>query len=81
VDSRLHYRIERVFYSLERFLLLLPRFLQRPIVLRRMNERLWNLLDMNAGRIRYDYLERLESSMAQFENDLLCSSHHGDCQS
>jgi len=70
VDSRLHYRIERVFCSLERFLLLLPRFLQRPIVLRRMNERLWNLLDMNAGRIRYDYLERLESSMAQFENDL-----------
>jgi ribosome biogenesis GTPase A len=70
MDSRLHYRIERVFYSLERFLLLLPRFLQRPIVLRRMNERLWNLLDMNAGRIRYDYLERLESSMAQFENDL-----------
>jgi hypothetical protein len=35
-----------------------------------MDERLWNLLDMNAGRIRYDYLERLQSSMAQFENDL-----------
>jgi len=70
VESRLHYRVERVFCSLERFLLLLPRFLLRPIVLRRMNERLWSLLDMNAGRIRYDYLERLQSSMAQFENDL-----------
>ena len=70
VDSHLHYRVERVFYSLERFLLLLPRFLQRPIVLRRMNERLWSMLDMNAGRIRYDYLERLESSIAQFDNDL-----------
>jgi GTP-binding protein EngB required for normal cell division len=70
VDSHLHYRVERVFYSLERFLLLLPRFLLRPIVLRRMNERLWSVLDMNAGRIRYDYLERLQSSMAQFENDL-----------
>jgi ribosome biogenesis GTPase A len=70
VESHLHYRVERVFYSLERFLLLLPRFLLRSIVLRRMNERLWSLLDMNAGRIRYDYLERLESSMAQFENDL-----------
>ena len=70
VESHLHYRVERVFYSLERFLLLLPRFLLRPIVLRRMNERLWSLLDMNAGRIRYDYLERLQSSMAQFENDL-----------
>jgi ribosome biogenesis GTPase A len=70
VESHLHYRVEPVFYSLERFLLLLPRFLLRPIVLRRMNERLWSLLDMNAGRIRYDYLERLQSSMAQFENDL-----------
>jgi hypothetical protein len=70
VDSHLHYRVDRVFYSLERFLLLLPRFLLRPIVLRRMNERLWSVLDMNAGRIRYDYLERLQSSMAQFENDL-----------
>jgi ribosome biogenesis GTPase A len=70
VESHLHYRVEWVFYSLERFLLLLPRFLLRPIVLRRMNERLWNVLDMNAGRIRYDYLERLQSSMAQFENDL-----------
>jgi hypothetical protein len=25
---------------------------------------------MNAGRIRYDYIERLEWSMAQFESDL-----------
>jgi ribosome biogenesis GTPase A len=70
VESHVHYRVEWVFYSLERFLLLLPRFLLRPIVLRRMNERLWNTLDMNAGRIRYDYLERLQSSMAQFENNL-----------
>ena len=28
------------------------------------------LLDMNAGRIRYDYLERLQSSMTQFEKNL-----------
>jgi ribosome biogenesis GTPase A len=70
VESHLHYRVERVFYSLEGFLLLLPRFLLRPIVQQRINERLWSLLDMNAGRIRYDYLERLQSSMTQFENDL-----------
>jgi ribosome biogenesis GTPase A len=70
VESHLHYKVDHVFYSLERFLLLLPRFLLRPIVLRRMNERLWSVLDMNAGRIRYDYIEGLESSMAQFENDL-----------
>jgi hypothetical protein len=70
MESHLYYRVERVFCSLERFLLLLPRFLLRPIVLRRMNDRLWNVLDMNAGRIRYDYLERLQASMVQFENDL-----------
>jgi hypothetical protein len=28
------------------------------------------LLDMNAGRIRYDYLERLQASMAEFEHEL-----------
>ena len=70
VESHLHYRVDRVFYSLERVLLLLPRILLRPIVLRRMNERLRSVLDMNAGRIRYDYIERLEWSMAQFESDL-----------
>jgi hypothetical protein len=31
---------------------------------------MWQLLDMNAGRIRYDYVERLQSSMARFETDL-----------
>ena len=70
VESRLYYRVERVFCSLESFFLVLPRFLLRPLVLKRMNGRLWNLLDMNAGRIRYDYLERLQSSTIQFENDL-----------
>jgi ribosome biogenesis GTPase A len=70
VESRLYYRVERVFCSLEGFFLVLPRFLLRPLVLKRMNGRLWNVLDMNAGRIRYDYLERLQSSTTQFENDL-----------
>jgi hypothetical protein len=62
--------VERIFGSLDSFLLLLPGFLQRPMVLKRMNARIWQLLDMNAGRIRYDYVERLQSSMAQFEKDL-----------
>jgi hypothetical protein len=35
-----------------------------------MNERIWQFLDLNAGRIRYDYIERLQSSMTQFEKDL-----------
>jgi hypothetical protein len=35
-----------------------------------MQGRIWQFLDLNAGRIRYDYIERLQSSMTQFERDL-----------
>ncbi len=70
VESHLYYKVEPVFYSLDSFLLVLPRFLLRPLVLRKMNDGIWRLLDMNAGRIRYDYLERLHSSITQFEKDL-----------
>lgn len=70
VESHLYYKVEPVFYSLDSFLLVLPRFLLRPIVMRKTNDRIWRLLDMNAGRIRYDYLERLQSSMNQFEKEL-----------
>jgi ribosome biogenesis GTPase A len=70
VESHLYYRVERVFHSLDSFYLALPRFLLRPIVLGKMQQRTWQFLDLNAGRIRYDYIERLQSSMAQFEKDL-----------
>jgi ribosome biogenesis GTPase A len=70
VQSLLTYKVERVFYSLDSFLLLLPRFLLRRVVLRNMSKRIGQLLDMNAGRIRYDYVERLQASMTQFEEDL-----------
>ena len=69
-ESHLDYRIERVFHSLESFLLLLPRFLLRPLVLRRMHNNIPLLLDMNSGRIRYDYVERLQASITHFEKDL-----------
>ena len=69
-ESRLHYRVERIFYSLDSFLLMLPRFLLRPLVLRRMRNNVPLLLDMNSGRIRYDYVERLQASMSQFEKNL-----------
>ncbi len=70
VESHLYYRVERVFYSLDSFFLILPRFLLRPLVLRKVGAGIGRLMDMNAGRIRYDYLERLQSSMTQFEKDL-----------
>ncbi len=70
VESHLYYRVERVFHSLDSFFLALPRFLLRPIILGKMQQRIWQFLDLNAGRIRYDYIERLQSSMTQFEKDL-----------
>ena len=70
VESHLYYRVERVFHSLDSFYLALPRFLLRPIVLGKMQGRIWQFLDLNAGRVRYDYIERLQSSMTQFEKDL-----------
>jgi GTP-binding protein EngB required for normal cell division len=69
-ESHHSYKVERIFYSLDSFLLVLPGFLMRPIVLRRMHNNVPVLLDMNAGRIRYDYLERLQASMHRFEGDL-----------
>jgi ribosome biogenesis GTPase A len=70
VESHLYFRVERVFHSLDSFFLALPRFLLRPVVLGKMQQRVWQFLDLNAGRIRYDYIERLQSSMTQFEKDL-----------
>jgi hypothetical protein len=70
VESHLRYRVERVFFSLDSLLLLLPGFLLRPVVLRRMHNNVPLLLDMNSGRVRYDYVERLQASMSQFEKHL-----------
>jgi hypothetical protein len=48
----------------------LPGFVLRPIIFRRLQNNIPSLLDMNAGRIRYDYLERLQSSISAFEAKL-----------
>jgi hypothetical protein len=73
VESHLYYRVERVFHSLDSFFLALPRFLLRPIILGKMQERTWQFLDLNAGRLRYDYVERLQLSITHFEKDLNAS--------
>lgn len=69
-ESHLRYRVETVFYSLDSFLLLLPGFLLHPLILHRASKHLSQLLDMNAGRIRVDYLERLQASVDCFEQNL-----------
>jgi len=70
VESHLYYKVDPIFYSLDSFILLLPRFLLRRIVFRKLDRGLFNILDRNAGRIRYDYVERIEKSMSKFDKDL-----------
>lgn len=70
VESHLYYMVDPIFYSLDNFILLLPRFLLRPVVFRKINKSLFSILDRNAGRIRYDYVERLEKSMKKFDKQL-----------
>jgi GTP-binding protein EngB required for normal cell division len=71
MDSRISYFIDPVFYSLDRFLLILPPIFQRPVVYRRVRNSIRNRLDLNAGRIRFDYLERLERSFHALETSLV----------
>ncbi|MGC1783340.1 MAG: dynamin family protein [Acidobacteriaceae bacterium] len=70
VESHLLYKIDPIFYSLDNFLLFLPRFLLRPVVFRKVSRKLFGTLDRNAGRIRYDYIERIEKSMSRFDKEL-----------
>jgi hypothetical protein len=71
MDSRISYFVDPVFYSLDRFLLILPPIFQRPVVYRRVRNSIRNRLDLNAGRIRFDYLERLERSFHALETSLV----------
>ena len=48
----------------------MPGFLLRPVVLRLMHHNVPLLLDMNSGRFRNEYGERLQTSMSQFEKNL-----------
>ncbi len=70
MNSRVSYSIERIFYSLDSFLLAVPPFLQRPLVFRRARASIADRLDRNSGRIRFDYLERMERSFQELESSL-----------
>lgn len=70
VESHLYYMVEPIFYSLDNFILLLPRFLLRMVVFRKLDKNLSSILDRNAGRIRYDYVGRLEKSISKFDKEL-----------
>jgi ribosome biogenesis GTPase A len=71
VESRLYYFTDHVFqHQLDRLIFVLPKFLLRKIVFSRMLIYIDMELSRNAGRIRYDYLLRLEKSVAAFEKEL-----------
>lgn len=71
VESRLYYYTDHVFqYQLDKLIFIFPKFLLRQIVFGRMRSYIRMELDRNAGRLRYDYLERLEKSVTAFEKEL-----------
>lgn len=71
VESRLYYHTDHVFqFQLDRLIFVLPKFFLRRIVFSRMLNFIDTELDRNAGRIRHDYLQRLEKSVSSFENEL-----------
>lgn len=71
VESGVYYYTEPTFKFLqEKLIFLLPRRMQRDMIFRRMTKELEMELRRNAGRIRYDYLERVEKEIALFEKQL-----------
>lgn len=73
VESRLYYQTEPVFkFLLDKLIFALPKPWLRRIVFRRMLQYIDVELNRNSGRIRYDYVQRVESSLAKFWKELSC---------
>lgn|GEM_PF-2794544 len=71
VESRLYYHTEPTFKFLqEKMVFVLPGRLQRRMVFRRMKDEVGRELERNAGRIHYDYLERVEKAVEVFEKQM-----------
>jgi hypothetical protein len=71
VESRLHYSTEPVFQrQLDKLIFVLPKSMLRRAVYGRMLACIDTELSRNADRIRDDYLQRLEKSVATFEKEL-----------
>lgn len=72
-EGYFQYRIESLFdttLALEVLPFALSGFLFRRMALSRMLEQCREQLDKNAGRIRYDFLERVEKSLRKFRDEL-----------
>lgn len=49
---------------------LLPRFAFKNLVIRDLRKKIWDQLDRNCGRIRYDFVQRIDKSQRSFNSQL-----------
>jgi hypothetical protein len=74
VKSGFYYKFRFEPVSLEiltsSLVLSLPRVIGKSLVLKRMKDFLARMIDMQSGRIRYDFLQRLEKSRMDFEAEM-----------
>ncbi|MGO9211094.1 MAG: dynamin family protein [Terriglobales bacterium] len=70
-ETHLYYKVDPLFYfAIDKIPFVLPKFLFRGYVLSKMQDKIKMELYRNAGRIRYDYLERIEKSAHEFRKAL-----------
>lgn len=70
-ETHLYYKVDPLFYfAIDKIPFVLPKFLFRSYVLSQMQGKIKMELYRNAGRIRYDYLERIEKSTHEFRKAL-----------
>jgi len=70
-DTHLYYQVDPLFYfAIDKIPFALPKFLFRSYVLSKMHDKIKQELYRNAGRIRYDYLQRIEKSTNEFRGAL-----------
>jgi len=66
-ETHLYYKVDPLFYfAIDKIPFVLPKFLFRSYVLSKMQDKIKMELYRNAGRIRYDYLQRIEKSTHDF---------------
>jgi len=71
LESGLFYRTDEMFSILGHDLkLLLPKFAFRKLLWNKIKKNIYQHLDMNSGRIRYDFLQRLNNSSLNFISEL-----------
>ena len=70
-QTHLFYKVDPLFYfAIDKIPFVLPKFLFRSYVLSKMQDKIKMELYRNAGRIRHDYLERIEKSTNLFRGAL-----------